>query len=351
MSSKGLKSGYTTGTHATALVGAVLEYYFNQNIKDKILVKLPNEKEALIDVVFNSKDSFSSIKVDNDDLDVTKGAELNIFISKNRPKDLKPQIPSILNINSSKIYIYGGSGVGVVTKKGLKIAPNYPAINPTPLAMMESISKSIIKTENFKDLHIILSITDGQEIAKSTANSKVGVIGGLSILGTKGIVKPISAEAYIDSIEVELSVLDALGEEKIIFTLGNSSLDYAKKHYKAENIIEIGNFIYDSFALLDKRNFKRVIFIAGVAKMVKVAQGAKNTHNRFGGVDFDEVNIWLNRLNISTQQEITIKGVLENLTPKERDGFLQLIRQKASIQLYKWFPKEDRDMIFVDIVR
>jgi cobalt-precorrin-5B (C1)-methyltransferase len=347
MSREKLKSGYTTGTHATAVVGATLDYYFNKNINKKILVKLPNSIEAIIDVEFKYN-IFSTIKVDNDDLDVTKGVKIYTTLTTLTPKDIKPQIPSTININNSKIYIYGGNGVGVVTKRGLKIKPNYPAINPVPLAMIGDIAKDIIKDIDFKELHIILSIKDGERISKDTANSKVGVIGGLSILGTKGVVKPISSEAYIDSIEVELSVLDALDEDTVIFTLGNSAFDYAKKHYKEQNIIEVGNFVYDSLQLLKNRGFKKIIFITAIAKMTKVAQGCKNTHNRFGGVDFDEVNLWLQSLDIALQDEITIKGVLQNLSLKERDKFFSLVVDRAGDRLYSWVDnKIDIDVIVV----
>ena len=339
MSSRKLKSGYTTGSHATALVGAVLYQYFYKEIKESIRVNLPNGEVADILVLYKNNLIFSTIKVDNDDLDVTKGAELSISLYEEVPKSLKPQTPSILEINSSKIYIYGGDGVGVVTKRGLKIAPNYPAINPTPLSMMREIAEDIIIDREFRDLHIILSIINGEEIAKDTANLKVGVVGGLSILGTKGVVKPVSSLAYIDSIEVEISVLDALDEDIVIFTLGNSAFDYAKKYYNQQNIIEVGNFVYESLQLLKDRKFQKVIFITGVAKMTKVAQGCKNTHNRFGGIDFDEVNIWLESLNISHQQEITLKALLENLTQEERDRFLSLLKDKSTKQLYRWLPQ------------
>ena len=151
MSSRKLKSGYTTGSHATALVGAVLYQYFYKEIKESIRVNLPNGEVADILVLYKNNLIFSTIKVDNDDLDVTKGAELSISLYEEIPKGLKAQTPSILEINSSKIYIYGGDGVGVVTKRGLKIAPNYPAINPTPLSMMREIAEDIIVDREIRD--------------------------------------------------------------------------------------------------------------------------------------------------------------------------------------------------------
>jgi len=336
---KNLKSGYTTGTHSTALVGAVFYNYFYNSIKSDIFVDLPNMSRVVIKV-FIKNGIFFTKKTDNDDLDVTKGVLIYILLKSERPQNLKPQNPSVLNINNSNLFVYAGEGVGIVTKKGLKISPTYPAINPVPLDMMRNIIKDIIKDREFDDLHIIFGIKNGEEIALNTANKKVGVIGGLSILGTKGIVKPISSSAYIDSIAVEISVLEQLNEEIIIFTLGNSAFDYAKKYYNEQNIIEVGNFVYDSLQLLFDTNFKKIIFITSVAKMTKVAQGCKNTHNRFGGIDFIEVNRWLESINIPHQEEVTLKGVLEHLSKDEIEDFLKLLHKKSSQQLKLWTPKK-----------
>ena len=335
-----LKSGYTTGTHSTALVGAIFYNYFFSIVKTNICVRLPDLSIASIDVFVKNGIYFTQ-KVYNDDLDVTKGIFIYVLLRNELPKNLKPQNPSILNINNSNLFVYAGDGVGVVTKKGLKIPPNYPAINPVPLDMMRNIIKDIIKDREFNDLHIIFGIKDGEEIALKTANKKVGVIGGLSILGTKGIVKPISSSAYIDSIAVEISVLNALGEDIVVFTLGNSAYDYAKRYYKEQNIIEIGNFVYESLQLLYNSNFKKILFITSVAKMAKVAQGCKNTHNRFGGINFQEINRWLESINISPQKEVTLKGVLENLLDNEIEKFLKLLHEKSSRQLKLWLQERN----------
>jgi len=333
---KKLRSGYTTGTHATALVGAVLSDYIHQKRATTIEVELPNQEKANI-VTYKEKERvYSTIKVDNDDLDVTKGCKISLELSLLAPIQIKPQTPSIIRTHSITLHIYAGDGVGVVTKKGLKIAPNYPAINPTPLLMMQSISSKIDTHTKRYELHLLFSIKDGEEIAKSTANAKVGVVGGLSILGTKGIVKPISATAYIDSIATELSVLEASGAKEVVFTLGNSALDRAKEQYDDSSIIEIGNFVYDALQLLEAKGFTKVIFITSIAKMTKVAQGCKNTHNRFGGIDFERVDRWLEESNIQKPKEryATLKGVLEHI--EKSDTFVDLVTKRASQQIAEW---------------
>jgi len=344
-----LKSSYTTGTHATATLVACLHHYFEKKIYDTLEIILPQNISAFIEVKNEGEFYFSSIKGDNDDLDVTKGAKISCKLLQTPPKKLKPQTPTLLKIDNLSLYIWAGEGVGVVTKKGLKIAPNYPAINPTPLLMMQQNAQKIALHADEK-LHAVFSVENGEAIAKDTANAKVGVVGGISILGTRGIVKPISSEAYLDSIEAEISVAAAFNEDIIVFTLGNSAHDYAKKHYNETSIVEIGNFVYDALEKLKKYHFKKIVFITSVAKMAKVAQGAKNTHNRFGGIDFDEVKKWLDEgLDVTLEGEfVTLKGVLEVLEHKE--DFVKIISNKALVQLQSWSKEIDIRYDTIDVI-
>jgi len=352
MSEKELRSGYTTGTHATAVFLACLYEYFEALIVEKLAVVLPQGQEALIEVKRESSLHFSTIKGDNDDMDVTKGCEITCKLVKNAPTELKEQEPSLLKINNTKIYIYAGEGIGIVTKKGLKIAPPHPAINPTPLEMMQTNSVSVIKDAK-EVLHALFSVVDGEKIAKDTANAKVGVLGGISILGTRGIVKPVSASAYIDSVEAEIDVAVAESQEYIVFTLGNTAHDYAKKHYSETAIIEIGNFVYDATQRLQKHSIKRVIFITSVAKMCKVAQGFKNTHNRYGSIDFDEVRGWLKselHYDLGEEEFVTLKGVLQTLPNEYEEPFVKLLGYKSAQKLQEWFRELGLDVREVETI-
>jgi cobalt-precorrin-5B (C1)-methyltransferase len=353
---KELKSGYTTGTHATAVFAAVLyEYFFDKKLQN-IEIELPNKEiltKANIDVRYISKYHYSTIKVDNDDLDVTKGCCIKAKLFLSPPKDIKKQIASKIKLKNSDIFIYAGDGVGVVTKAGLKINPNYPAINPTPLKMMEQIADKIIVDDKKNSLHILFSVDDGENIAKDTANKKVGVVGGISILGTRGVVKPISADAYLDSISAEISVADASHFQEIVFTLGNRAFDYANKNYKETQVIEVGNFVYDSIDILKDKRFKKLVFISSVAKMSKVAQGCKNTHNRFGGIDFDLIKNWLDeslKIDLKDEDFITLKGVLQILTPKQQKEFVSVLNEKASFVFKRWLIELKIDIQNIDII-
>ncbi len=333
-----LRSGYTTGTHATAVLVAALLWKLEKRVVDTLEILLPKDVRATIEV-FREGERFCTLKGDNDDIDVTKGAHISVLLLEEMPQGLKEQNSSELQIGAFSLSIWAGDGVGVVTKKGLKISPNHPAINPVPLEMMHENIQEIVKKQALH-LHAVFEVKDGESIALQTANAKVGVLGGISILGTRGIVKPVSSSAYIDSIETEIDVAAAQSQEVIVFTLGNSAVDFAKELYNEVSIVEIGNFVYDASERLQKHNFKKMVFVTSVAKMTKVAQGFKNTHNRFGTIDFCKVKECLkDELNIELIDEefVTLKAVLAELDAQEKKAFVELLSKKAVEQLKEWF--------------
>jgi len=275
--------------------------------------------------------------MDNDDLDVTKGCEIVVTIS-DKKEDLE------LNEIEHKPYIigslelYAGVGVGVVTKDGLRPPKGFPAINPTPLRAMADIYANLCR-DGGNQTYGSISVANGEELAKQTANAKVGVLGGISILGTTGFVKPISTDAYMDSIRAELGVAKANGYDQAVLTLGNSSFSYAKEHYDEIQIIEIGNFVYDALEIVEDLGFNSAIFICGIGKATKVMQGCKNTHNRFGSIDFEVLKIDIKEvLNIEIDTEVTktVKGISTQLGVK-MDDFYDFVQNKTNQQIKKWF--------------
>ncbi len=311
---KPLKKGYTTGVHASFAFWSALSIFLS----------------------LNKPTTSKTIKMDNDDLDVTKGAEIVVTISNSkRDLNLNPTPHQPYTIGDLKLF--AGVGVGVVTKDGLKPPKGYPAINPTPLNSIEKIYKKFGKN---REIFVSIGVTNGEEIAKETANPKVGVVGGISILGTTGFVKPISATAYLDSIKTEINFAYKNGFREIIFTLGNSSFEFAKRNYKIEQIIEIGNFIYDSFKIADEVGFDRATLILGAGKCVKVAQGFKNTHNRFGSIDFKALKRDIrDNLGVEIREETkTVKHIISILNRHKKDKeFYKLIVYLAEKRLKKWF--------------
>ncbi len=319
---KELRKGYTTGTHTVAAFRSCLDTLLA--IKEPCITK--------------------TNKIHNDDLDVTKGCEIVVSLDFNKDKFLlNPtfQKPQSFQNGSNSLEIYAGLGVGVVTKKGLKIPPSYPAINPSPLEAMKEYFE--IKTKKIQNLHLkcCVSVTNGQEIAKQTANNKVGVLEGISILGTTGIVKPVSSSAYIDSIKTEIEFAIQNGYKTLYFTLGNSAFNVACKKTNKEAIIEIGNFVYDSIELAVKLKANEVIFLCGIGKMTKVYQGFKNTHNRFGVIDFfklqEDIQKKLN-YKVNIEATLTVKGISQELQKVGLlEEFYKMITDESNKKIKQWF--------------
>lgn len=317
--SKELKKGYTTGAHTSWAFKSALSSFI---LSGEFCIAKTN-------------------KMDNDDLDITKGCEIVVSISNNKDDlTLNPlfQKPYLLEAKVATMELYAGEGVGVVTKKGLKPPKDYPAINPKPLKALSELFYTMYDKK--QNLYASVSVTDGKEIAKQTANAKVGVIGGISILGTTGFVKPVSSSAYIDSVATEINFAHNNGYEKLYFTLGNSAFNVAKKHSSQEAIIEIGNFVYDSIKIAKDIGVKEVVFLCGIGKMTKVYQGFKNTHNRFGVIDFEELKDDIQKelsFSVDIESTLTVKGISEQL---EKQGLLEefykLITLKANKQIQTW---------------
>jgi len=316
-SDKPLRKGYTTGLHASFAFKSALEAFWA------------------------TKSTATSItyKMDNDDLDVTKGCEIVVSVSDKFENIAINRIAhKPYTIGSLKLF--AGVGVGVVTKDGLKPPKGYPAINPTPLKAIEDIYAHLCRDEGIPT-YASISVTNGENLAKETANAKVGVLGGLSILGTTGYVKPISASAYMDSIKTELQVAKSNGYNQAVLTLGNSSFIYAKKHYHEIQIVEIGNFVYDALAIVQSLGFQSALFVCGIGKATKVMQKYKNTHNRFGSIDFVTLKEQIQKelgVEVDIESTKTVKGITQQLEKLNQvDNFYKMIQQESIKVLEEWF--------------
>lgn len=331
--SKVLRRGYTTGAHTFMIFSSALDYFLATKF---LAISKTN-------------------KMDNDDLDVTKNCELVVTISDNLA-DLQlnqtSHNPQVCMVETNKLSIYAGKGVGVVTKKGLKISPDFPAINPVPLnAMFEIFKKQCTGHKNL-DLKCSVSITDGENISKQTANSKVGVLGGLSILGTTGIVKPVSSSAYIDSVKTEIEFAKQNEFNPLIFTLGNSAFRVSKEKYDEAQIVEVANFVYDSIEISTNLNIPKVVFVCGIGKMTKVYQGFKNTHNRFGTIDFVQLKADIKNeigYEVDIESTKTVKGISQELEKVGLvDDLYTMVAKKANEQIKEWFPTSNVEALILE---
>ena len=337
---KRLRSGYTTGVHAAAALYSAVSEYLNLSYNNQISISLPNGQKAAIEAFGGV-----SVKGDNDDIDATKGCLIRVSVQNSADMlciSKIPHSPYILRFGTFCCYLYAGEGVGVVTKKGLKPPIGYPAVNPVPLSMIQRVLDDFAAFAA-SDLYVSVSVENGEEIAKQTANGKVGVIGGISILGSTGIVKPISNEAMLSSIEAEISVISNTSRE-IVFTIGNTAYNLGVGQYGEDICVEIGNFVYDTLQMLSGKSFKRLTLITGQGKCAKIGQGFTNTHNRFGDTDFLQVAKWLKDYGIECDISEcgTIKGVVECLGEPLSDRFFEILKEKARGQIYEFLPEDSK---------
>ncbi|MGI8384627.1 cobalt-precorrin-5B (C(1))-methyltransferase [Robertmurraya sp. P23] len=276
---KNLRSGYTTGACATAAVQAAMITLLTGERVEETTIYIPAGEFVpfAIQYVDVSKNQVTTetIKDGGDDPDATHGA----FIQA-----------TVHFTDSCSISIDGGRGVGRVTKSGLPIPVGEAAINPVPRQMIREVAQHLLETYKVtKGVHIVISVPDGEEIAKRTLNGRLGIIGGISILGTRGIVVPFSNEAYTASITLALQVARTGGCETVAITTGGRSEKYAMKQYDhlpEVAFVEMGDFVGYTLHECKKLGVKHVKLVGMMGKLSKVAQGKMMVHAHTESIDF-----------------------------------------------------------------
>lgn len=308
---KKLRCGFTTGSAATAGAKAAAEFLIKDNYSENIRITLPDGQNYVIDIESMEKDSISAtakiIKDAGDDPDITNGIEILVRVQK---------------IKKNTIRIKGGKGVGRVTKKGLPIQAGNPAINPTPLKMIRANLEEYILNRDF-GLEVEVIVPKGEEIAKSTLNGKLGIVGGISILGTTGIVKPMSEEAFKKSLDIELDMM--LKERRITeitFTFGNFGRRYAIERLGMDerDILITSNFMGHMLESAAHRDITSIKLIGNIGKAIKVAGGIFHTHSRMADSRMEILTA--NALLCGEKRENLIK-IMSSNTTEEAIGYIE----------------------------
>ncbi len=280
---KQLREGFSTGACAAAASKAAALCLLGRDAKiSSVELNFPDGKKRKLKIkeaflINKTKARASVIKDAGDDPDVTHGAEIvaEVEIIEKHPAILGPTIE-----------IKGGKGVGHVTKPGLSVKVGEPAINPVPKQMIKEALQSVLKNRYAKVLVTII-VPKGQELSKKTLNSRLGIVGGISILGTTGIVKPISEAAWCATISVSMDVAIAAGIDTICLSTGRSSEAAAMRRLclKEEAFISMGDYVGFSLKEAAKRPFKTIYLACQWSKLVKMAMGWNQTHVRFGALE------------------------------------------------------------------
>lgn len=291
-----LRHGYTTGTCAAAAAKGAALLLASQELVKEVDLTLPAGVSATFQIhgqFFTTREaSCHVIKDAGDDPDVTNGAEVHArvtFISLPTPL----QGEGINSLSSPPtILITGGIGIGRVTKPGLAVPPGEWAINPVPRRMIEDALAQVFPD---KSLNVEISIPDGEQLARKTLNARLGIIGGLSILGTTGIVRPISAKAWTDTIDAALDVARACGAPTVILSTGRSSEMAAQKGFSSlpeEAFVMMGDHVAHSLRACAERGFAQPLIACQFAKLLKIACGHENTHAAASELDLADLRQW-----------------------------------------------------------
>ena len=281
-----MRHGFTTGSCAAAAAKAATYMLLTGNKKNQIIIETPKGilfPAEIIDIeIEENKVSCAVVKDGGDDPDVTTGAK--IFATVSYVNDDRATCVSG-GSQGAHIFIDGGPGVGRVTKPGLDQPVGNAAINHVPREMIEKEVLEVCKLADFTGgLSVIISVPGGEQIAEQTFNPRLGIVGGISILGTSGIVEPMSNQAILDTIRVELNQRRAQGYDYVAVTPGNYGLDFMKAtyHYDLDRSVKCSNFIGDTIDMAVKLGFKKMLLTGHIGKLIKVSGGMMNTHSQHG---------------------------------------------------------------------
>lgn len=305
-----LRRGWTTGACATAAVKAAYQALLTGDFPDPVTITLPKGETPSFVLASERRGAdwteAAIVKDAGDDPDVTHQALIRSRVRRAAP--------------GAGVVFRAGEGVGTVTRAGLPIPPGEPAINPVPRQMMRAVIAELAAQHNEPgDVEIEISVADGAEIAKQTWNPRLGIVGGLSILGTTGIVVPFSCSAWIHSIHRGVDVAIAAGLQHVAGCTGSTSEAAVQKLYGLPELamLDMGDFAGALLKYLRQHPVRRLTIGGGFAKLVKLAQGQMDLHSGRSQVDRTMLADWLvelgapEALRLQAQQANTALEVLE----------------------------------------
>ena len=271
---KKLRFGYTTGSCAAAAAKAAAWMLLTGQKKEEISLITPKGVALTLPVlditVEKNRVSCAIAKDSGDDPDVTNGALICAEVTRRE---------------APGIAIDGGPGVGRVTKKGLDQSVGNAAINSVPRQMIrENLEEILTITDQKCGLNVVISVPEGEKLAKQTFNPRLGIVGGISILGTTGIVEPMSEKALVDTIRVELKQRRANGDDYVLLTPGNYGCDFIRAGLalNAEQAVQSSNFIGKTLDICRELGFRGALLVGHIGKLVKIGGGMMNTHSKYG---------------------------------------------------------------------
>lgn len=330
-----LRSGYTTGACAAAATKAAVLLLFGGSCPEQVDIPFPDgERHSFFlhsCILEGDTARASVIKDAGDDPDVTNGAEIIAVVGKNGAGE-----------GDETVIIRAGSGVGTVTKPGLPVPVGEPAINPVPRRMIreavaEVITKGTASLAEPVPLLVTISVRDGEELAKKTLNRRLGIVGGLSILGTTGIVRPVSAKAWTDTIDASMKVARAAGLDQVLLSTGRTSEAAVQKllHLPEEAQVMMGDYLEYALKAANRHGFGRIHLAGMWAKILKCALCIPQTHVRNGALEMEQAAGLLGELGLDQDSVArmtnanTAREILHLLQEQGKDDLVRAVCCKA----------------------
>ncbi len=315
-SKKELRKGFTTGSCGAAAAKAALYMLLTGSVKDEIEIITPGGAVFRTEV----KDIFREgnrvrcavVKDGGDDPDVTTGLHVTAEVSAEERDD-----------GALEIQIEGGPGVGRVTLPGLDQPVGNAAINRVPRQMIEKELSEVAELLDFRGrIRVILSVPGGEAAAERTFNPRLGIEGGISILGTTGIVEPMSTRAILDTIRVELNQRKALGDRIAAVSPGNYGLNFMQETYGYDlnRSVKCSNYVGDTVDMVREMGFRGMLLTGHIGKLIKVSGGIMNTHSKEGDARMELLAAAVIRAGGSM---VTLRGILNCRVTEEALGIIQ----------------------------
>ena len=330
---KRLRSGFTTGAcAAVAAKGATLALLTGQPV---VSVEIPFPTGDRYGFRLHSccsqdgQVTASVIKDAGDDPDVTNGAEIIAMVEEADP----------LQETEEPVLLRGGPGVGRVTKPGLPVAVGEPAINPVPRRMIREAVAEGVAESGMSGIRLVVTIcvADGERLAEKTLNHRLGIVGGLSILGTTGIVRPVSAKAWTDTIDASMKVARAAGLSEVILSTGRTSEAAVEKllDLPEEAGVMMGDYLAYGLKAARRHGFARIHLAGMWAKILKCALGIPQTHVRHGALEVEQAAGLLAELGLDAEscramaRANTAREIYERLRAAGRDDIIRAVCRRA----------------------
>ena len=309
-----MRYGFTTGSCAAAASKAAAYMLLTGKIKSEITIETPKGIPyiaQLVDISRKENEVSCAVEKDGgDDPDITTGAYIYAKVSYGES-------------TAQKIEIDGGIGVGRVTKPGLDQPVGNAAINHVPREMIEKEVLQVCQLVDYKgSLQVEISVPEGERLAQHTFNPRLGIAGGISILGTSGIVEPMSNQAILDTIKVELNQRRVQGFDYVAVSPGNYGLDFMNKTYgyDLDRSVKCSNFIGDTIDMAVELGFQKLLLTGHIGKLIKVAGGIMNTHSKEADCRMELLTAFAVRECVEPEK---IRKILDCVTTEEAVHILE----------------------------